>query len=196
MLGDAHCSFLAAVRSALSGQIPVAFMALRGSIESGLYGFIMTRDKSTEWAWIGRKSDRGLCRRTFSASRGLTLLKEIDPDLALFLHESYEAAIDNGAHPNFPGISGQLMFDEYDAANKISHIYLHPHDAIPVVTALRACVETGMAVASLFRYVMPKHPPALKADRTARQVYVAYRAYRDAAGDKGSDRLAGISESR
>jgi hypothetical protein len=183
LLLDSHASFLCAVRSALSGQIPVVSMALRGSIESGLYGLIMSRDKSTEQAWIGRETDRGLCRRTFSASRGLALLREVDPDFAQFLHESYEIAIDNGAHPNFPSIKGQIMLDEYDRANKISHIYLHTHEATPVVTALRTCVETGMAIASLFRHILPKHPPALEADRTARQVYFAYQTYRDKAVD-------------
>jgi hypothetical protein len=41
LLSQAHSAFLAAVRMSLGGQVHVAYMALRGCIESALYALIM-----------------------------------------------------------------------------------------------------------------------------------------------------------
>jgi hypothetical protein len=123
LLSQTHSAFLAAVRMSLGGQVHVAYMALRGCIESALYALVMKQQASSQNAWVNRKTDRARCRKIFAVSSGLALLKEIDAPLEQVIEEACEATIDRGAHPNPLSLGSQLDFDEWDAANQISNVH-------------------------------------------------------------------------
>jgi hypothetical protein len=174
LLSQAHSAFLAGVRMALAGQVHVAYMALRGCIESALYALIMKQQASSRAAWLNREMDRALCRRIFTAASGLALLMEIDAPLARVFEESYESTIDRGAHPNVLSLGSHLDFNEWDKKNNIANILLLPDDDTAVKKALHCCIVVGAAVASLCAYVMPDHRPAAAAQDEAMEVIDLY----------------------
>jgi len=161
LLSQAHSAFLGAVRMSLAGQVHVAYMALRGCIESALYAFIMKQQPSSQEAWVNRKTNRSLCRNIF-ANQILPLLKEIDPPLGQVVEEIYETTIDRGAHPNVLSLGSHLDFDGWDAENRLSNILLLPATNTVVEAALSGCLVAGAAVASLSMHVMPDHAPAVR----------------------------------
>jgi hypothetical protein len=54
---NSHASFLAACRIAFSGQSPPTFMALRGALESALYGLIASQSEENGSVWLKRNED-------------------------------------------------------------------------------------------------------------------------------------------
>ncbi len=169
LLSQAHSAFLGAVRMSLAGQVHVAYMALRGCIESALCAFIMKQQPSSQEAWVNRKTNRSLCRNIF-ANQILPLLKEIDPPLGQVVEEIYETTIDRGAHPNVLSLGSHLDFDGWDAENRLSNILLLPATNTVVEAALSGCLVAGAAVASLSMHVMPDHAPAVAAHKEAMEV--------------------------
>lgn len=154
----------------LAGEVYVAYMALRGCLESALYAFLMEQQPSTQEAWINRKADRYLCKKIFNANKIISLLKKIVPPLGQVVHEIYETTIDRGAHPNVLSLGGHLNFDGWDAENKLSNILLLPADSAAVEAALNCCLVAGAAVASLSMHVMPDHALAVAAHKEAMEV--------------------------
>jgi hypothetical protein len=52
-----HSAYLAGVKLALSGQIPEAYMVLRGTLECALYGLYVARKASVREIWLRRDED-------------------------------------------------------------------------------------------------------------------------------------------
>ena len=67
---NAHASFLAAARLAVSGQTPPTFMALRGALESALYGLIASQSEENRLVWVNRDRDLKRSRRLLYCSEG------------------------------------------------------------------------------------------------------------------------------
>lgn len=174
LFSQAHSAFLGAVRFSLAGQVHVAYMALRGCIESALYAFIMKKQPSSQEAWVNRKTNRSLCRNIFNANTILPLLKEVDPPLGQIVEEIYQTTIDRGAHPNVLSLGSHVDFDEWDAKNKLSNILLLPATSTAVLAALSCCLVAGAAAASLSKHVMPDHAPAVAAHKEAMEVIGLY----------------------
>lgn len=177
LLVNSHASFLCAARIALSGQSPPVFMTLRGCIESALYAFIVSSDETKAQVWLNREKERDRCRKMFTASNGLKSLKDIDPNLEKFISELYNASIDFGAHPNRRSVLEHLRFNHVQGASEVELIYLHHHHATPVLQALVACVETGIASLSMAPHVLPDHESAGKVHGEAWLVYDALQAF-------------------
>ncbi|MGY4512083.1 hypothetical protein [Bradyrhizobium sp. USDA 3650] len=168
LLSQAHSSFLAAVRMSLAGQVHVAYGALRSSIECALYALMMRHQPWTQEVWINRQSNRRACRDTFTFGAGLAILKKMDAPLAQLIQELYDAAIDNGAHPNILSLGRHLDFSDWDEANGLRNILLLPEDDQSVDGVLHSCLLVGAAVASIYPYVMPEHGPAIAAPQDAK----------------------------
>jgi hypothetical protein len=170
LLSQAHSAFLGAVRMSLAGQVHVAYMALRGCIESALYALMMKQQPSSQEAWVNRETNRAHCRNIFNANKIKPLLKEIDPPLGQVVDEIYETTIDRGAHPNVLSLGSHVDFDGWDAENRLSNILLLPAASTAVEGALICCLVAGAAVASLSMHVMPDHAPAVAAHKEAMEV--------------------------
>ncbi|MGY4364080.1 hypothetical protein ACVW1A_000145 [Bradyrhizobium sp. LB1.3] len=154
MVLAAHAYFLSAVRTALGGQSPATFPNLRAAIECALYGLIMQEEHGADRAWLNRHMDRETCRRTFTAAKGIRLLKR-DPNLRTLTQQVYDASIDFGAHPNPIAVMKNLRVEDVGDAFSVSLTSLHSVDSFPVEQALIACVETGAACVLIFSRVFP-----------------------------------------
>lgn len=146
----------------------MAYAALRSCIECALYALIVRRQPSTQDVWVNRQSNRSTCRKTFTFSAGLSILKEMDVPLTQVIQELYDAAIDNGAHPNILALGRHLDFSDWDDENGIRNVLLLPEDDPAVEAALHSCLVVGVAVASIYPHVMPEHGPAIAAHQEAR----------------------------
>jgi hypothetical protein len=89
---NAHASFLAASRLAISGQSPPTFMALRGALESALYGLIAWYSEENRSVWLNRDRDLKRSRRLYSARNAFKLLKG-DPNPRLFADHTVECRL-------------------------------------------------------------------------------------------------------
>jgi hypothetical protein len=145
----AHSYFLAAIRTALSGQSPPAFTNLRAGIECALYSVIIQHEEGADQVWLNREKDRATCRSTFTAAKGFRLL-EFDPNLKVLAQQVYDASIDFGAHPNPLAVIKHLQVKDEGDAFRLSLISLHGIDSVSVTRALTACVETGLVCTLIF----------------------------------------------
>jgi len=59
----AHSSYLGSVRLSTSGQLPEAYMVLRGCLENSLYGFYFHRKPESGKTWLRRHEDEESRRR-------------------------------------------------------------------------------------------------------------------------------------
>ncbi len=163
LLFNAHASFLAAVRIALSGQSPPTFMAMRGCIESALYALIAADDKSNAAAWLNRNNDKKRCKEIFKPYKAFQILKSKDPNLAVSLQEVYDLSIDFGAHPNMLSVVHHLTFkDEESGVQPVQLAILNNVDSITVTRTLLACVEMAIPVLWIFPQVLPGFAPAIE----------------------------------
>lgn len=179
LLMNAHASFLSAVRIALSGQSPPVFMVLRGCIEKALFALIARSDESTKMVWLEREKDRQKCRSTFTARKGLAILRTLDPNLATYVDSCYEASIEFGAHPNKRSILDHIIFDQDTAASeqRARLIYVSGAGSLQVVRTLSACVETGLAALLLSPHILPNHESAIDTHGRACEVSLRFQAW-------------------
>ena len=89
----AHSSYLGAAHLALAGQLPEAYMLLRGCIENAVYAFYFHRIPDSHDRWL-RRHDSDTAKKTvqdeFRIRALLRLLKKHDPRLGQIADELYE----------------------------------------------------------------------------------------------------------
>jgi hypothetical protein len=151
---NAHASFLAAVRIALSGQAPPTHMVLRGALESALYSLIASQNEANSTVWLHRDKDRRRALKLYTARNAIRLLKH-DPNLLNLLGSYYEAAIDFGAHPNFRSVANHMRLEEVDEGRLVSLTYLHAVPSDQSIRCMAACVEVGLAIIFMSPHAFP-----------------------------------------
>lgn len=162
LLLNAHASFRAAVRLALSGQLPPVFMALRGAIESTLYANAISADPDLADIWFHRHRDlesRNRCKNAFTIKKLLRSLAEAhERDFADYVKDLYEAAIDFGGHPNNRSLIRHVRLEQLeDADYEMSLVYLHGWESTELRRCLVACAETGIALIIIGLICTPHH---------------------------------------
>lgn len=98
-----HASYLGAVRLSVSGQVPEAYMVLRGCLENSLYGLDFHEHPESRETWLRRHDDgasRERVRNEFRIGAMLELLGSRDGSLGGIVSTLYDRTIDFGAHPN------------------------------------------------------------------------------------------------
>lgn len=154
---NAHASFLAAARLAVSGQTPPTFMALRGALESALYGLIASQSEENRLVWVNRDRDLKRSRQLYTARKALNLLRN-DPNLFAGASEAYELTVEFGAHPNARSVIEHLRLNE---PHGVSLIYLQAISSAAVVRTIVACIETGLVILNICPHVFPDHKSAM-----------------------------------
>jgi hypothetical protein len=79
-----HSGFLGGTRLAVSGQIPEAYMVLRGCLEASLYGLYIAKDPSRATIWLNRgdsEEARRASRREFTTAKPMGVLQETNERL-------------------------------------------------------------------------------------------------------------------
>lgn len=144
---------LAGVRLALTGHAAATFPLFRTALEAACYALLMKTDKEYETAWLERDQSPAktkACRVMFTsavrdAARYLNLAQAGYGNPIL---QSYQAAIDFGAHPNPRSILAHVGEPE-DAGQfwKFTLTGLHHSESYQVVHSLVAALDYMQIVA-------------------------------------------------
>ncbi|MEI8218119.1 MAG: hypothetical protein WCG51_03615 [Elusimicrobiota bacterium] len=118
LLHRSHSAYRASAQLAISGQIPEAYMVLRGCLENALYGFYFHFYHDALSVWLDRNSSDKAKQKVKNEIRPagmLKLLKEKNKDLGNIATSLYDMMIDYGAHPNPNAIRKNMsIFKETD----------------------------------------------------------------------------------
>jgi hypothetical protein len=140
----AHSSYLGAVRLSTSGQLPEAYMILRGCLENSLYGFYLFKKPKSVEVWLNRHDDevaKKKVRIEFKIGPMFKLLSSNDSKLGTVASKLYESTIDYGAHPNAWALLTNLSKKKDDDSIKFELNYLTGKSP-----ALALCLKTNAQV--------------------------------------------------
>ena len=154
-----HSAYLAGVRLALSGQVPEAYMVLRGSLECALYGLYVARKPSVREVWLRRDEDddaKKTARKEFRISTVFEVLELEDPSLRNIGGELYERTIDYGGHPNRQAFLSVMKEQSDDTKHTFQSAYMIGNedaneDALRL--CLKSCAQIGTCALSIIRLV-------------------------------------------
>ena len=110
-----HGAYLAAVRQAISGQLPETFPLLRACLEHALYGLHINNNPGLGVTWIQRHEDAAslkAMKKAFQHVAVMNTLKSCDARLYATLEMLYERTIDFGAQPNERAVAGSMTMTE------------------------------------------------------------------------------------
>jgi hypothetical protein len=153
-----HSSFLGGARLSLSGQIPEAFMVLRGCLENALYGLYLGKNPDSRETWLRRHDDEETYRKNkneFQIRRLLDFLMEVDKELYRSTNVLYERTIDYGAHPNERAISSNLSRTKEEGSIEFSLRYLTV-DSPALHYCLRSNAQVGVCALDIFGHIYRK----------------------------------------
>lgn len=150
-----HASFLGGVRLALSGQVPEAYMVLRGCLESALYGLYLSQNAASRETWLRRNDDEASkqkVRKEFTIRQLLDSLESIDQDTHRVASELYKRTIDLGAHPNEKAFLSVMKLTKDEDRITFDSAYL-----LGNTQALQLCLKSaaliGICSLDIFRNV-------------------------------------------
>jgi len=150
-----HAAFLGAVRLALSGQVPEAYMVLRGCLENALYGLYVTRNPSSQETWLRRhdnEESKKKIKNEFKVSNLLSLLENEDPRLRDIANELYERTIDYGGHPNERAFFSVAKKKSDESKTIIQLAYLIGNEPA-LQLCLKSCAQIGVCALSIFQKI-------------------------------------------
>jgi hypothetical protein len=154
----AHSAFRAATQLSLSGQVPEAYMVMRGCLEYALYANHMAIEAAAFEAWRRRGDDaasRKKCAREFSGARLFASLRKQDTVVADRAGMLYERTIDFGAHPNELAVGSLMRVEQSDTEATINHAYLSG-EGMPLRLCLKSLGQTGLIALEIFCLIYPK----------------------------------------
>jgi hypothetical protein len=161
---NAYYFFMVSVRTAISGHVSAVFPLVRAGLESACYAFLVTKDAALLSIWTDREmgdKERAACRRAFTSAIKDTSdrLRSIQPEVADYLRDLYDAAITFGAHPNASAVMPYLgVSDDLDGNHwRVTFTCMYGEKSREVKRALLACVEYGIMIAYLITYLTEKH---------------------------------------
>lgn len=155
----AHSTFRAAAQLVLSGQIPEAFMLIRGSLECALYANHIDVTPRAFEAWIQRSESpdaKKRCMTEFSTRKVFTRLRERHGTLGETVKRLYERTIDFGAHPNQAAVTSSLEVREHDDGVSYEHAYV-TRDIGLLRLGARSLCQAEIVVLDILLLVFPKH---------------------------------------
>ncbi len=151
-------SFRAAAQLALSGQLPEAYMVMRGCLEHSLYANYMDANPSSWAVWSKRGADdaaRKLCAKTFSGRNLFDALRHRVPPLGEMAGALYERAIEFGAHPNEMAIGSTMEMKETEDGGRTFEYAFLSGDGTPLRLCLKSVAQTGLIVLDILCVVFP-----------------------------------------
>ncbi len=151
----AHASYLGAVRLATSGQVPEAFMILRGCLENALYGFFLQQQPELIEIWLGRHDDaisKQKVKDEFKIRRMLDLLVQRNRTVGKAVAELYDRTIDYGAHPNERSITSNLVRKDKKDHLQLDLNYL-AGDSIQLRMCLKSNAQVGVLCLRVFEVI-------------------------------------------
>lgn len=156
---QAHSSFLAAVRLALSGQVSETYTCLRLTMENALNGFYVSKNPASGEKWLHRQESadtRKKVRDEFKIRTLLDTLKAVDSHEGGVAQTLYDETIDFGAHPNELALIQRLRILKGEGKTEFQIAYLLRGDSPASLVVLRKTAQVGTFVLAVFRLVYPE----------------------------------------
>ena len=151
-----HSSFLGGARLTLSGQIPEAFMVLRGCLENAIYGLYLSRHPESRKTWLRRHHNKEAYEKVkneFRMGRLLDdFLSKVDKNLYQMANTLYKRTIDYGAHPNEAALTSNLKLSKGQDYVKFNLNYL-TGDSLLLRLCLKTNAQIGVCSLYIFRHV-------------------------------------------
>jgi hypothetical protein len=170
----AHSSFLASVLLAMNGQLPEAYMVLRGSIENAVYGLYIFKNPHSAEIWLQRNDSPEMKKKAkneFIFGNLLQCLKTEDTKIGDIVSDLYERTIDFGAHPNNFSITGSLRYSETETRKQYDIAYISG-DQLSNQVCIRTCAQTGVTILDVFRNVFKERFDILGVTRKLDQLSI------------------------
>lgn len=153
---QAHLSFLAAARLALSGQSSETYACLRLTLENALYGFYLSKKPSAAETWLCRQRGTAAKRKVrdeFKIAVLLSVLNTTDRKEGFVAETLYRETIDWGAHPNELALIQRLNKGKGKGRTEFPITYLHRGNSPASRLALKKTAQVGVCVLGVFRLV-------------------------------------------
>jgi len=150
-----HASYLGGVQLSFSGQIPEAYMVLRGCLENSLYGLYVSRNPDAQEIWLRRHDDESSkknCRNEFTAHNLFKCLEQEDNKKHDIASDLYEMTIDYGAHPNERAFMS-LMSQSKDEKKIDFKMYYLIGDSLPLQLCLKNSARIGVCSLDIFKII-------------------------------------------
>lgn len=157
----AHSAYLASLRLALAGEVAESFAPLRVSIETAWYGLHVSADPDATkrmQSWLSRDDNEQAKWDVVKLFRSGDLKRthqDKDPETAKILEHLYERCISYGAHPNPAGLLTNMIREEDHRSITHKVLYLNAQ-VMPLMFALKTCVEVAVGIVRVFGLVYPK----------------------------------------
>ena len=152
----AHSSFLSALRLAVSGQIPEAYMVLRGTLENSLYGFYISTRPELREIWLRRHDDAAsmhAVRQEFRVGTIFERLALANAGIGDIAKALYESTIDSGAHPNERALMQVLNMERGAGQIRFEVRYLTKGEEPAFGACLKITAQVGVCALDIFRLV-------------------------------------------
>lgn len=153
----AHASYLGATRLSLSGQVPEAYMVLRGCIENSLYGFYMYSKPQATVLWLKRDESKELLNKfkaEFTARNAFSQLEKADQKTGAATHLLYNRAIEFGAHPNPNALLTNMRVQDIGNGSKKFDVSYLSGDSDSLRLCLKTTAQVGVCSLMIFRIII------------------------------------------
>lgn len=154
-----HASYLGGVRLSVSGQLPEAYMVMRGCLENALYGLFLHENPGLRLVWLRRHEDNASRRRVreeFRIGPILDLLEAKDATTGRAARYLYERTIDYGAHPNEMALLSVLRQSNNTDSVRFDVNYLSDASTPALGLCLKTNAQIGVCGLRIFRLVIPE----------------------------------------
>ena len=198
---NAFMLWMASLRMALTGHAAATFPLFRTALESACYAYLVQKDEAKEKLWLARhnsEKDLADCRRAFTpaareVARAINAVQAGSGDIVL---ETYESAIDFGAHPNTKSVLSHVQSEpETDTEFwRLKLVGVHHHGAVEARRSVVAALEVAWVIALIiFRTITEGHESQAQAlaemhdlkDKVIAQWFVV-DGYKEATSSKGA----------
>lgn len=150
-----HSAYLAGVRLALSGQVPEAYMVLRGALECALYGLYIARKSSVGEIWLRRDEDETAKKKVqqeFKIFNLFPVLASENHNLRIIAGDLYERTIEYGGHPNQQAFLSVMKQQSSDSKITFQSAYMIGNEPA-LQFCLKSCAHIGTCSLSIFQLV-------------------------------------------
>jgi hypothetical protein len=147
---QAHSCFLGATRLAMSGQVPQAYMVMRGLLENAMYCFRVHHNPTLKIVWLNRGADLKACKDNFRTFQIWEDFRNHAPShIYTRLNGLYDKTVDDGAHPNVNAYVQNAVYVSKDNSAQFTLNILNPGEADNCLSALIDAAEVALEVFDL-----------------------------------------------
>lgn len=163
---NSYFLLLASFKTAATGHVAAVYPQIRAALESGCYGYLMSRKPELIDIWIYRERsepDKKIAKRLLGSAvaEARRLLKEEDHDsLSVLVEQGYESSITFGAHPNSRSVIGHLESEPDDGSDfwRFNLTCMYAIDSFETQRALFSCIEYVLIIAGIAVVSHQPHP--------------------------------------